>query len=165
MKEWSIRAILVAALIALGIWSWSFFFPSPEKVIRKRLVELAKTASFSSKEGLVSKALNANNLADFFTVKVEVTVEVPGEQHTLIGRGELLQAFAAVRSRFSSLTVEFPDIKVSVAPDGTSAVVKLTARGIVPGDRDSYLQELRMRLVKIKRDWLINQVETVKSLT
>jgi ketosteroid isomerase-like protein len=165
MKEWTIRAILVAALIALGIWSWGVFFPSPEKVIRKRLVELAKTASFSSKEGLVAKAWNANRLADFFTEDVEVTVELPGDQHTLSGRAELLQAAAGTRSRFSSLSVEFPDIKVTVAPDRTSAVVNLTARGKIPGERDYYLQELRMRMVKVKRDWLINQVETVKTLS
>ena len=46
MKEWSIRAILVAALIALGIWSWGVFFPSPEKVIRKRLGSLPRLLPF-----------------------------------------------------------------------------------------------------------------------
>lgn len=165
MKEWSIRAILLAALIALGLWTWSVYFPSPEKVIRKRLTELARTASFSAKEGLVAKAWSANKLADFFTEDVEITVEIPGDQHTLNGRGELLQAVAAARSRFSNLSIEFPDIKVAVAPDGASATVNLTARGNVSGERDSYLQELKMRLVKIKRDWLIHRVETVKALS
>jgi hypothetical protein len=165
MKEWSIRAILVAALIALGIWSWGIFFPSPEKVIRKRLGELAKVASFSSKEGLVAKAWNANMLADYFTEDVEVTVEIPGSQHTLSGRAELMQAAAGARSAVSSLSIEFPDIKVTLAPDRTSAVVNLTARGKIPDDKDYYLQELRMRMVKVKRDWLINQVETVKTLS
>jgi hypothetical protein len=165
MKEWSIRIILVAALIALGVWSWGVFFPSPEKVIRKRLGGLAKAASFSSKEGLIAKAWNASMLADFFTENVEVTVEIPGTQHTISGRAELLQAAASARSAFSSLSIEFPDIKVTVAPDGTSAVVNLTAKGKVPGERDFYLQELRMRMIKVKRDWLINQVETVKTLS
>ena len=163
MKEWSIRAILVAALIALGIWSWGVFFPSPEKVIRKRLGELAKAASFSSKEGLLATAWNASMLADFFTEDVEITVEVPGTQHTISGRTGLLEAAAAARSAVSRLSIEFPDIKVTLAPDRTSAVVNLTARGKVSGERDSYLQELRMRMVKVKRDWLINQVETVKT--
>jgi hypothetical protein len=165
MKEWSIRVILLAALIAVGIWSWHVFFPSPEKVIRKRLVELAKAASFSPKEGLIAKAWNASTLGDFFTADVEVTVNVPGTQHTISGRDELLQAAVGARSAVSSLTIEFPDIKVTVAPDRTSAVVNLTAKGKVPGERDFYLQELRMRLIKVKRDWLIKQVETVKTLS
>lgn len=165
MKEWSIRAILLAALVGLGFWGWHVFFPSPEKVIRKRLGELAKAASFSSQEGLLAKAWNASVLGEFFTPDVQVTVDVPGTQHTLSGRDELLQAAVGARSAVSSLTIEFPDIKVIVAPDENSAVVNLTAKGKVPGQRDFYLQELRLRLTKIKRDWLIYQIETVKTLS
>ncbi|MCX6926839.1 MAG: hypothetical protein NT154_27085 [Verrucomicrobia bacterium] len=165
MKEWYIRLVLVAVLLALVGWGWYVLFPSPEKVIKKRLGQLAKATSFSSKEGLVAKAWNANLLGDFFTADVEVTVGIPGAQHTINGRGELMQNAVGVRSQFSSLTVEFPDIKVIVAPDQTSAEVFVTARARVPGERDYFLQELRMRVVKVKRDWLINQVETVKTLS
>ena len=165
MKEWFIRGVLVAALATVGIWTWSVLFPSPEKIIRKRLNELAKTASFSSKEGLVAKAWNASLLAGFFTPDVELTVEVPGRQHTISGRDELLQAAASARSTLSSLSIEFPDIKVVVAPDRTSATVNLTARGKASSERDYYLQELKMRMIKVKRDWLINQVETVRTLS
>jgi len=165
MKNWLFRVILVAALVALGIWGWRVFFPNPEKIIRKRLGELAKAASFSPNEGDVAKFWNVSLLADFFTPDVQVKLEVPGSWHTISGRDELLRAAVGVRSAVSSLTIEFPDIKVTVAPDRTSAVVNLTAKGKVPGERDFYLQELRMRLTKVKRDWLIHQVETVKTLS
>ena len=165
MKEWFIRGLLVAALVGIGVWAWSVFYPSPEKVIRKRLDALAKAASFSSKEGLIAKAWNASMLADYFTEDVHATIEVPGTQHTLNGRGELLQAVATARSALSSLSIEFPDIKVTLGPDGTTADVNLTARGKVSGDRDSYLQELKLQMIKVKRDWLISQVETVKTLS
>jgi len=165
MKEWCIRLFLVAVLVAVGLWAWSVLHPSPEKVIRQRLHELAKAGSFSPKQGLVAKAWNASNLGEFFTPDVQVTVEVPGAQHTLSGRDELLQAAVGAHSAVESLTIEFPDIKVAVAPDQNSAVVNLTARGKVAGQRDYYLQELRLRLIRIKRDWLINQIETVKTLS
>jgi hypothetical protein len=165
MKEWSIRVLLLAALVALGFWGWHVFFPSPEKVIRKRLGELAKVASFSPKQGLLAKAWNASELGEFFTLDVQVTVDVPGTQHTISGRDELLQAAVGARSMVSSLSIEFPDIKVIVAPDRNSAVVNLTAKGKVTGQSDFYLQELRLRLIRIKRDWLINQIETVKTLS
>ena len=32
------RLILLAALIALGVWLWFVLFPSPEKIIRQRLI-------------------------------------------------------------------------------------------------------------------------------
>lgn len=165
MKEWVIRIVLIGALVGIGIWGWNILYPSPEKVIRKQLGELAKAASFSSKEGLVAKAWNASKLGEFFTPDVQVTVTVYGTQHTLSARDEVLQAAVSARSALRGLSIEFPDIKVTVAPDGASAVVFLTAKGKVPGERDFYLQELRMRLIKVKRDWLINQVETTKTLS
>ena len=165
MNRWLSRVIVVGALVALGVWGWRVFFPSPESVIRKRLGELAKVASFSSNEGLIAKAYNASLLGEFFTPEVQITVEVPGTQHTISGRDELLQAAAGARSAVGGLIVEFPDINVVVAPDKNSAVVNLTARGKVPGQRESYMQELKMRMIKIKRDWLINQVQTVKTLS
>jgi hypothetical protein len=76
-----------------------------------------------------------------------------------------LQVAVAARSQRNSLSIEFPDIKVTVAPDKNSAVVYLTAKGKVSGQKDIYVQELRLRMIKIKRDWLIDQIETVKTLS
>jgi hypothetical protein len=165
MKKWLFRVLVAGALVALGFWGWRVFFPSPEELIRKRLGELAKAASFSSKEGLLATAWNASMLGEYFTPDVQVTVDVPGNQHTISGRDELLQAAVGARSAVGSLSIEFPDIKVAVAPGKDTAVVNLTARGKIPGQRDSYLQELRLRMTKIKRDWFINQIETVRTLS
>ena len=165
MNKWIFRIILAGVLVALCFWGWRVFFPSPEELIRKRLGELAKAASFSSNEGPLAKALNASMLGAFFTPDVQVTVNVPGSQHTISGRDELLQAAMGARSAVGSLSIEFPDIKVVVGPDKDTAIVNLTARGKVAGQGDSYLQELRLRLTKIKRAWLINQIETVRTLS
>ena len=48
MKKWIARAILVGILAALGYWLWTVFFPNPEKLIRARIQEIAKLASFAS---------------------------------------------------------------------------------------------------------------------
>jgi hypothetical protein len=165
MKEWFTRIILLAVLGALGYWGWSLLFPSPEKVIRKRLGELAREASFASNEGLMATAWNATLLAGFFTTDVEVTINVPGTQQTITGRDELLQAAMGARKVVSSLKIDFPDIKVVVAPGKESAVVNLTARGKVAGQKEAFIQELRLRLIKVKRDWLINEIVTVRTLS
>jgi hypothetical protein len=168
MKKWLFRLMVASVLVALGFWGWRVFFPSAEKVIRKRLGELAKAASFSSNEGLLATALNASMLGGYFTPDVEVTVDVPGTEHTISGRDELLQAAVGARSTVSSLSIAFPDIKVVVAPGQDTAVVNLTARGKISrisGPTDSYLQELRLRMIKFKREWLINQIETVRTLS
>jgi hypothetical protein len=71
MKGWLLRVILFVALAALGYWGWGVFFPSPEKVICKRLRTLARAASFSSGEGVLAQAWNATRLMDFFTPRSE----------------------------------------------------------------------------------------------
>ena len=126
---------------------------------------LAREAAFASNQGLMTQAWNATTLAGFFTAGVQVTIDVPGSQHSINGRDELLQAALAVRQMRESLKIDFPDIKVVVAPGQEAAVVNLTARGRVAGQRDFYLQELRLRLIKLKRDWLINEIVTVRTLS
>jgi hypothetical protein len=165
MKERITRIILLAALAALGYWCWTQFCPRPEKVIRKRLESLAREASFSSKGGLMAQAWNATSLGEYFTTNVQVTIDVPGSQHSLSGRDELMRTAVGVRQMVRSLTIEFPDIKVTVAPGGETAVVNLTARGKVAGQRKDYLQELRLCLIKVKRDWLIYEIITVRTLS
>jgi len=152
MKEWFTRIVLLAALGALGYWAWSLVFPSPEKVIRRRLAELARTASFSANEGAIAKGWNVTLLADYFTLDVQVTIDV-------------LQAALGARQTVSSLKIDFPDIQVAVAPGKDSAVVNLTARGKVTGQKEFYLQELQLRLLKVKRDWLIDKIVTVRTLS
>lgn len=165
MKESFTRIILLAVLGALGYWGWTLFFPSPEKEIRKQLHALAQEASFTSNEGLMATAWNATLLAGFFTTDVEVTINVPGTQQTITGRDELLQAALGARKVVGSLKIDFPDIKVVVAPGKEAAVVNLTARGKVAGQKEAFIQELRLRLIKVKRDWLINEIVTVKTLS
>lgn len=165
MKEWTIRIILLTALAAVGFWAWSVFFPNPEKIIKKRLGEMAKAASFSSDQGIVAKAWNASSLAEYFTPDAEVLLDVPGVQHTISGRDELMEVAMGVRRAVKSLRVTLPDIKVTLAPDKASAEVYVTGEARVPGEKERFLQELRLRLIKIKRVWLIKRVETVKALS
>ena len=165
MKKWLVRVIVAGLLAAVGFWGWRVFFPSPEEVIRKRLGQLARSASTSSSESLLAKAWNASALAEYFTVDVEITLDVPGLQHTINGRDELVRIDAGARSDGRSLTVTFPDIKVLVAPDGQSAVVILTAEGKVSAPKELYVAELKLRMIRIKRDWLIEKAETVKTLS
>jgi hypothetical protein len=165
MKQWLARGVVVGALAALGFWGWRVFFPSPEELIRKRLSEVAKAASSSAREGLLAKAWNASALGEYFTLDVQINIDVPGTQHTINGRAELMQAVVGARSEGGSLSIEFPDIKITVAPDGNSAVVNLTAKAKVSRPQETYFQELRVRMIRIKRDWLIEQVETVKTFS
>jgi len=168
MKEWTIRILLVAALAALGIWAWRALHPDPEQVIRRQLQEMAKAASFTAEQGLAAQAWHASSLPEFLALDIEVTLRVPGVPATLSGRDEVMQLLTVSRRVCRSLRLRLPDLKISLAPDRTMAEVYATGEADVTyasGEKVSFLQELRLRLVKVKQGWLVQQVETVKTLT
>ena len=157
-----LRASLLVALVVLGFFAWRFFFPNPERVIRSRMNELAKAASFPAKEGELAIPLNASKLAGFFTPDVQVSINLRGQTaQTFSGRDQIFQAAIRARAFANGLTVEFSGVQVTLAPDKRSSVVDLTARAKTPGE-DFSVQELKLTLEKAGRDWLVNRVETVK---
>ena len=166
MKQWVFRIALLAVLVYVGYLIWGILFPNPEREIRKRLGEVAKAASFPAKESPAAQALNANHLTTFCTEDIEVVVELPGRsRHTATGREELLSGAMAARNFAAGLEVEFLDINITLSPDKESAVADLTAKGKVPGEKDILVQELKIKLKKIGRQWYLQKVETVKSLS
>ena len=157
---------MLAALVALGVWMWTVLFPSPEKVIRKRLVGLANAASFSSDEGNLVRLAGAQSLGGFFSVDVQVDIDVPGHvQERLMSRQEIVQAAMAARSTVAALKVKFPDINITVAPDKQSAVADLTVEARVSGQPDLIVQEMKFTLRKTDGKWLVTRVETVRTLS
>ena len=160
------RLVLAAALIAFGVWMWTVLFPSPEKVIRKRLVGLANAASFSSDEGNLVRLAGAQSLGGFFSVDVQVDIDVPGHvQERLMSRQEITQAALTARSAVAALKVKFPDINITVAPDKQSAVANLTLEARVSGQPDLIVQEMKFTLQKIEGRWLVTHIETVRTLS
>ena len=162
----SVRLILVAAVIGLGFWGWRVFFPSPEHAIRSRLQALANTACFKPGDGVMHRAYKIQAVPDFFTPDVVVNLDVRGfEASTLHGRPDVQAAASAAMQRLAGLRVEFLDINVTVAPDRQSAVANLTCRATRTGDHDFVVQEFDFHMKRVGRDWLIERVDTVKTLS
>jgi Mrp family chromosome partitioning ATPase len=164
----SFRIVFAAALIGLGIWAWRMWFPSPENVIRSRLLKLARTASFDATDRTLSKGLKVYELLDYFTPDVVINLNVRGiEVHTLNGRDELQQAaLAAANSEAArGLKVEFLDIDVTLGPDRQTATVNLTGEATVAAERDLIVQKFNFLLKKVEGKWLIYRVEAVKVLS
>jgi hypothetical protein len=161
-----LRLILVVAAAALGFWLWTIFFPSPEKIIRRQLTDLARDVSFSPDENNFIKIAHAQAVADFFATNVEVDISVPEhEQQSLAGRDEITQAVLASRQQLTALAVKFPDVNIAVAPDKNSATADVTVDATVSGERDAIVQELKFTFEKVDGQWLIDKVETVRVVT
>jgi len=140
-------------------------FQSPERAIRSRLNNLAEEASFGQMEGTLSKATGLFGLLDYFTTNVEVRVEARGfGAHTFNGRDELMEYVKFLRVHFSSMKLELVDINITVDPDKKTAKANLTGKAQVSGERDPWLQEIDVYLKKVDGKWLIEKVETVRTL-
>ena len=99
MRRWGGRLALLILLAALGVWIWNYFFPGPEKVIRRELIELARLATYSSKVGDVDKMLNAKKMANLCTPDVELAIDASGYRQRLSNRDELLNGLLFARAR------------------------------------------------------------------
>lgn len=158
------RLVLLGILITAGVWLWTLVFPSAEKVVRKRLAQVAAEASFNSGENPLVIAVRSENLASRFSTNVEVNLNAPGfERLQFSGRADITQAAAGARTRLSSLKVEFPDVSVTVAPDRQSAVADVAVKVQAAGEKDSAVQEVKFTFQKIGGDWLITRVESVRA--
>ena len=162
--KWS-RLFLLAIAAALVGWAWVALHPSPERVIRRRLEKLALAASYGPNQGYLAKLSGAQSLADFCATNIDVNVDVPGRPELrLAGREDVQQAALALRASVQSVNVTFPDVTIVVGADKTSAVADLTVEARVAGERDMYVQEVKLALHKIEGQWLIMKAETVRTL-
>ena len=159
------RLVLVAAAAGLGFWLWTVLFPSPEKIVLKKISSLAATATVSAGDGNLTRAAKVSNLIGYFSADAEISYDVPDAgARTLTGRDEIREAAAAGFTQLSSIKVQFFDAAAQVSPDKQSAVVTCTAR-VSTGDRKDFgIQELRFQFKKIDGDWLITRATTVQTL-
>jgi hypothetical protein len=165
MRRWVLFAIVLVASGGVGFWAYGVLFPSPEKVIRRQLLELARSASYDSNESALARLANAQKVIGFFSSDAEIRFDSPGHgQQSLDGRDEILQAIMAVKSAVKSIKVEFPDVVVRLVPGKNKALADVTVRGTVSGERDLYIQEMNFHLEKIEGRWLVKRVEPVKTL-
>jgi hypothetical protein len=160
-----VRLILLAGLLALAVWSWGFFFPTPQKIIEGRLLKLARLASCSPKDGNIKMLADTHRISLLMAQNIHVVLDLPGGRETTFdNREELLQAAMAARQAVRSLDVRFSDIGVIVNADKQSATALLTVMAKIGTDRDLLVEELRFTFKKTEDNWLITGIEAVKPL-
>lgn len=158
----TIITLLAVAAIGFGIFYW--LFPPPEKVIRKKLTRLAESIS-SRPEGNIATMANVNRIGSFFHPNVTISVEGYGADLTSVqGRGELQQAALAARQRLGSISVEFYNVEILVAPGKTNATVSATAIVKINDDANAQVQDMKFEFETYDRDWLIRSASPSKSL-
>lgn len=159
------RVVLFAVLAGAGFWLWTILFPSPEKVVLKKVSNLAASANISATDGNITRAAKASNVVSEFASDAEVFFDVSGAgAHTLTGREEIRETAMGGFASVPSMKVKFMDANARVGADKQTAEVTCTAQVSAGDSKDFGIQELRFQFKKIDGDWLITRAETVKTL-
>jgi len=160
------RAVFITVAAAAVFWLWTILFPSPEKLVLKKISQLAATATFTGNDGNLTRAAKVSNFIGFFSTDAEITIDAPElGVHTLSGRDEIREAAARGFTGLAALNVQFLDVGVRIGPGKQTAEVSCTARVNGNDKKDYGVQEMRFQLKKIDGDWLITRAETVKTLS
>jgi len=161
----AVRLSLLTVGVVIGAWLWTIFFPSPEKIVRRRLAQVAEDVSFNANESPLAALGKTQKLAGLFNTNVDVEVDLPERsQHSVATRDEIMQAAAGAHTEASDLSVKFLDLNVTLAADKQSATADLTVEARAAG-KDSFTQEMKFTFEKIGGDWLITRIETVRTLS
>lgn len=161
----TLRLVLLAVVIGLGFWLWTIFFPSPEKVVLKKISGLAAIATISANDSNLIRAAKAANLAGFFAMDAQIIVNVPDlPNRTLSGREEIQETALGGFANVKVLNVRFLDANVRLGADKQTADVDCTCEVNAGDKKDFGVQELRFQFKKVDGKWLITRVETVKTL-
>ena len=155
------KTILGIILVAgLGYGAWTFFFPSEEKQIRKALIKLAETASFSAGEKSLSRLGAINAVPRFFHTNAVVRIASGHYSGSLNGRPEIREAVAGSRAVAQSLDIRLTDPQVTLLSRSTARVL-VTATVYVDGDPNPQLQILKLAMEKEKNRWLIKRIDPI----
>ncbi|HUC85449.1 MAG TPA: nuclear transport factor 2 family protein [Candidatus Acidoferrales bacterium] len=161
----AVRIALVAGLAGLCFWLWTVLFPSPQKIVLKRIASLAAVATVNPGDGALTRANKVSNLIGYFSTDAEISYDIAGVgARTLSGRDEIREAAAAGFASVASLNVQFRDATAQVGPGQQTAEVVCTANVRANDGKDLGVQELCFHFRKIDGDWLITRAESVKTL-
>lgn len=158
-------SMVLALLGGLGWWGYRKWFPPDEVVLRRRLDEVAQSASFGPSEKALSSLANASGLASYFTADVRIKIQgIGGEEGGFRGRDRVQELALAARRETQSLRVEFltPDVIVDRAAG--QATVQTTVRAQTGVQTEPFLQMLKFDWRKVDGKWLVARISTVEAL-
>lgn len=165
MKKWLGRAFVAIICLVIALLIWRIFFPNHERLIRKRLTELAQFCSFPPSQPPLTALKDTQRAVSFFTSDAEIIINVPNYPvEKISGREELRQKALAAHGFVAGVEVEFLDMAIKIAPDKRSATAILTAKARLGSEKDFSLQELKFTMKRDGRDWLISRVETLRTM-
>jgi hypothetical protein len=159
------KIIIIAVIVAIGVWAVAYFFPSEEKKIKKQFRLLAEWVSKEPSENTLTTVYKIKHIGTLFDTTCEFQVPV----YSFSGNytPDEISGFAAQgRLASSQLCLKFYDLNITF-PEKGSAKVALTARltgRLSVGDYIDETHEVESVLKKVEKKWLFSKVEVIEVL-
>jgi hypothetical protein len=158
-------AALAALGVILGVGAWYYLTSvDPTTVIRQRLNTLADEINQSTRDGRGAEA-RALELSRYLTDDVELDFG-PGSP-PIQGRAIVIGMAGRLQPRTAAFTLRFQDMNVTLAPDGRSADVHLTAefirRSMATSEESLDAREFSIAMRR-DGDWKIAKVVAIQTL-
>lgn len=158
----SILALLLVGGLAFAIW-W-YFFPSPERAIKKRLNKLSELISADVSGSNIKRVANINRIINYFSRDVTVRADAVSRYSEVIsGRDSLMQGLMGARTQLQRVEARFYNLAVQVDQTGTNATVLLTALVRLNNQEDPFLGDAKVLMRKEEGKWLITSAEPIKA--
>lgn len=146
----ALTVVAIVAVIAHGWW------PNEERVVRRRLDEIARRASVPANESDLARVTRIAGLRDYLAA--DLRVRYGGQETT--SRETILGALAQWGHSAKGLTVEFVDTQIAI--DGASADSYMTVK--VTSDDAIDANEADVRLSRVDGVWIVTSAESRETL-
>lgn len=160
-----IRNLVIAVAAAAVLWfGWQWLNPSDEAEIAAVLARVADGVSSAAGEGDVGRLARAASLRNEFAPDVVVDAGPPFQR--IRGREAIIGAAARTSGSVRNLSISFPDMAITVAPDRRSATALVTAEARFDdgGGRGIDARELELEFTRTDGNWVIAAVTLVEAL-
>ena len=159
------KIIIIAVIVAVGVWAVAYFSPSEEKKVRKQFCLLAEWVSKDPGENTLITVNKIKHIGTLFDTTCEFKVPV----YSVSGNytADEISGYAAQgRLASSQLYLKFYDLDITFPEEG-NAKVTLTARltgKLSVGDYIDETHEVESVLKKVEKKWLFSKVEVIEVL-
>lgn len=169
-----ITLLAAAATTGTGLAWWLRSDPRDREIrrIRTRLHNLATDLSFTEKDPPFARLGYADRITRYFHDRVDLDLAI-GQYAASesLPRSRLPEGLVGLRLNNRGLSVEFIDIAVDLPDDALDpaaelphASAHLTSKIYFTGERDYWVQEFRINLVRHQGTWLVRGVSTVRTM-
>ena len=157
--------LIVVLVVAAGIWIKLRSSETEERRISTQLDRLADLVSKNPEEPILATARKMRSAASLLAVDCRIVTEEPSLSGT-VGRDDIANRVAQIRSSFTELRLRLYDLDVALAGrDSANAVVSARVTGWTRyQERVDESREVACTLVKEGGDWVFNHIEVVEVL-